>query len=56
MRTLFGNHALKAKEANKNSKTVLIFQTDVPKPVEDKGILWAPGCQVEVKCPPPHGG
>ena len=37
---------------NENFETGYIFGAKVPKPVKDKGILWEPPCQVEVKCSP----
>ena len=39
---------------NENSEAGYIFGTKIPKPVEDKGILWALPVQVEVKCLPPQ--
>ena len=52
---MFGKlSCLKALEMNENSETGYIFRTKIPKPVENKGILWASPRQVEVKCPPPQ--
>ena len=49
------NYTFKALEINKYSETGYIFGTKNSKPVEAKGISWAPPRQVEVKCPPPPG-
>ena len=44
------NNTLKALNMNENSKTGYTFGTNIPKPVEDKGILWTL-YQVEVTTP-----
>ena len=41
-----------SKTGSKIPRSGDIFGTTFPKPVKDKGILWAPPYQVEVKCPP----
>ena len=43
---------LKALKIKENSETGYIFETKIPKLVEDEGILWAPPRQVEIKCSP----
>ena len=45
------NYNFKVSEMNKNSETGYIFGTKIPKPVEDKGNLWAPLGQVGIKSP-----
>ena len=40
---------------NENSESGYIFGTKIPKPMEDKGILWAPSRQVEFKSHPSRG-
>ena len=38
---------------SQNSETGHIYGTKILKPVEDKGILWSPSRQIEIKCHPP---
>ena len=50
---MFENYTLKVIKMNENSKIGYIFQAKISKPVEDKGILWAPSPSGEGQCPPP---